>query len=286
MNSLSRAIAAFPDYALLDSGNGERLERVGEVVMIRPDPQALWAPSLPQEAWDAAALVYARDGREGDWEHRRPTPSAWEIAADQVRFIVHPTSFKHLGVFPEQQVNWQWIEKIITADMSVLNLFGYTGGATMAALTTGASVTHVDASKPVVTWAHENADLSGFADHPVRWIEDDARKFVAREVRRGNHYHAIFLDPPAFGRGPKGEVWKFAEDLPPLLADCAQLLTPEHGILLVNAYSLGFPALVIENLIRAAFPFPMNLESVELTLQETSPRGFLLPCGIAVRATW
>lgn len=170
--------------------------------------------------------------------------------------------------------------------MKVLNLFGYTGGATLAAASANAEVTHVDASKPVVTWARENLELSGMGDRKVRWIEDDAQKFVAREIRRGNVYDAILMDPPAFGRGPAGELWQFEEHLPRLLADCAQILNKETGLLLVNAYSLGYPALAIENLVRTAVPFAKELSSVELTLKESTPRAFELPTGIAVRATW
>jgi 23S rRNA (cytosine1962-C5)-methyltransferase len=253
--------------------------------MIRPDPQALWERARP-ELWERAQLTYARQGREGEWKVRQRVPEEWELSWQSMKFWLRPTSFKHTGLFPEQASNWEWLQRTVGPEDRVLNLFGYTGGATVAAASTGATVTHVDASKPVVTWTRENLELSGLGEAKVRLIVDDAVKFVAREARRGNKYSAVFMDPPAFGRGPTGEVWKFEEGLPLLLRDVAQILTPERGTLLVNAYSLGYSALVIENTVRSYLPWPIEVETVQLCLQESTDRGFLLPAGIAVRATW
>lgn len=253
--------------------------------MVRPEPQALWKKAS-DEKWAKAHLVYARQGREGEWTTLKGVPESWTISWENLKFHIRPTSFKHTGLFPEQAANWAWIRRTVKPGMSVLNLFGYTGGATLAASSAGADVTHVDASKPVVTWGRENAELSGLSENKIRWIVDDAQKFVAREIRRGNKYDAIIMDPPAFGRGPTGEVWQFEKDLPALLDDCAKLLKPEGGMLLVNAYSLGYPALSIENMIRTALPFEAKIDAVELTLKETSQRGFELPTGVAIRCTW
>lgn len=284
---LLREIAPWKHYALLDSGDGEKSERFGDVVMVRPDPQAIWQKADARNAcWTDAHLSYARQGREGEWTYRKPVPDSWTMLWEDLVFRIRPTSFKHTGLFPEQSSNWQYIRKHIKPGMRVLNLFGYTGGASVAAASADADVTHVDASKPVVTWTRENAELSGFAQKPIRYIVDDAQKFLAREVRRESVYDAIFMDPPAFGRGPEGEIWKFEEHLPKLLAQCVQVLNKEHGMLLVNAYSLGYPALAIENMIKSVIPWKVEMMSVELTLKEENERGFLLPTGVVVRVSW
>ncbi len=282
---LLRSSAVWQDFELLDSGNFEKCERFGDVVMIRPEPQALWR-GFDENIWKSANLAYKRQGREGEWTVKKPVPESWNIKWENLTFRIRPTSFKHTGLFPEQSSNWQWLRENVASSMNVLNLFGYTGGATLAAASTGAKVTHCDASKPVVTWGKENAELSGLADRPIRWIVDDVQAFVAREIRRGNFYDVIIMDPPAFGRGPDGEIWQFETHLPALLAECAKLLNPGTGKLLVNAYSLGFPALSIENLIRTNIPLVKTIEAVELTLKESSTRGFELPTGIALRCTW
>ncbi len=282
---LIRSNAVWQDFELLDSGNFEKCERFGDVVMIRPEPQALWR-GFDESIWATANLAYKRQGREGEWTVKKPVPESWNIKWENLTFRIRPTSFKHTGLFPEQSSNWQWLRENVTSSMNVLNLFGYTGGSTLAAASTGAKVTHCDASKPVVTWGKENAELSGLADRPIRWIVDDVQAFVAREIRRGNFYDVIIMDPPAFGRGPDGEVWQFETHLPALLAECAKLLNPGTGKLLVNAYSLGFPALSIENLIRTNVPVVKTIEAVELTLKESSTRGFELPTGIALRCSW
>lgn len=283
---LRRESAAWSDVELLDSGSFEKYERYGEVTMVRPEPQALWAKAIEDPSWKNASLVYRREGREGEWEKLRPVPAEWTVRWEDLSFRLRPTSFKHIGLFPEQASNWQFLRSAIKGEMKLLNLFGYTGGATLAAASKGASVVHVDGSKPAVTWARENAELSGLSERDIRYIVDDVQKFVAREIRRGNTYDAIIMDPPAFGRGPDGELWKFDDHLPQLLLDCAKLLSKERGMLLINAYSLGYPALAIENLVRTNIPFVQELEAIELTLKESSDRGFELPTGIAIRGRW
>jgi 23S rRNA (cytosine1962-C5)-methyltransferase len=282
---LKREPAVWSDYQLLDSGDFEKLERFGAVTVIRPEPLALWTRSNP-DLWTKAQATYSRVGEEGDWELRSPLPSDWQITWEDLRFKLRTTSFKHTGIFPEQAANWRWIRETVKPGMKVLNLFGYTGGATIAAASAGAEVVHLDSSKPAVTWAKENAELSGLAEKPIRFIVDDVQKFVAREIRRDHKYDAIFLDPPAFGRGPDGEVWRFEENLPGLLEQLTEILNQEHGYLLLNAYSLGFPALSIEQMVRTNIPFVKHIEAVELTLEEATPRAFKLPTGIAVRASW
>lgn len=282
---LERETAAWQDYELLETGGLEKLERFGDIVMVRPEPQALWR-KVREHNFASAHLIYSRQGREGDWAVKKPVPDAWTVSWEDLKFRIRPTTFKHTGLFPEQASNWAYIRSKVTSDMNVMNLFGYTGGATVAAASVGADITHVDASKPVVTWTRENLDLSGFGEKPVRLIVDDAQSFVAREVRREKKYDAIFMDPPAFGRGPEGELWKFETHLPSLIEDCVKLLKPERGILIVNAYSLGFPALAVENTVRAALPWSAEISSVELTLKESTERGFALPTGVVIRAEW
>lgn len=283
--SLVRESAQWKDYELLDSGEFEKLERFGNVVLVRPEPQALWKKENP-DLWKQAHATYSRSGEAGEWQMLKKIPGDWQIEWENLRFHLELTSFKHTGLFPEQASNWAWIRANVKEGMQVLNLFGYTGGATLAAASREASATHVDASKPVVTWAHENADRSNLGETAIRWIVDDAMKFVAREMRRGKQYDAIFMDPPAFGRGPDGELWKFEEHLPKLLSMCAEILNKQSGILLVNAYSLGFPALAVENLVRTQIGFAKKIDAVELTLEESGTRKFLLPTGVAIRATW
>lgn len=283
--SLLREHAVWKDYELLDSGDFEKLERFGDIYMVRPEPQALWKKADPS-VWSKAHLVYSRKGREGEWQSRQNVPESWQVAWENLKFHIRPTSFKHTGLFPEQASNWKYLRDHLKPGTKVLNLFGYTGGASIAAASVDADVTHCDASKPVVTWGRENLELSGLADKKCRWIVDDAQKFVAREVRRNNMYDAILMDPPAFGRGPDGEVWQFENHLPALLDECVKILNPDHGLLLVNAYSLGFPGLAVENMVKTAVPFAKQFETVELTLKESSLRGFELPTGVVVRATW
>lgn len=282
---LEREAAQWDDVALLDSGDGEKCERYGDVIMVRPEPQAMWRKG-DASVWKTAWATYTRTGREGDWDVIRPLPPSWTVRWEDLAFHIRTTSFKHTGLFPEQASNWKYIRSIVRPGMKALNLFGYTGGATLAFASAGVDVVHLDGSKPSVTWARENAELAGLQDRPIRYIVDDVMKFVQREARRGNVYDVIAMDPPAFGRGPNGEVWKLEEHLPLLLEECAKILNKESGHLIVNAYSLGFPALAIENMVRSTVPFVQAVQAVELTLKESSPRGFELPTGIVIRAKW
>ncbi len=277
---LTPAIGTWSSYELIDSGNREKLERFDNAVVIRPEPLALWAPADAKN-WSRAQARYAQKGEEGGWEVKQSLPKSWKLNWQSLSFNLYTTSFKHLGVFPEQAANWQWILDTVKKDQKVLNLFGYTGGATLAAAAAGAAVVHVDASKPSVARARQNAELSGLKDAPIRWIEDDAMKFVAREIRRENVYDAIFLDPPAFGRGPKGEIWKFEEHTFELLKMIRSILAP-NGKLILNAYSLGYPAVSVEQMVKCVFP-SAKTECVELVLKESTERGFHLPAGIAIR---
>jgi 23S rRNA (cytosine1962-C5)-methyltransferase len=229
------------DYALLDSGGGRKLERYGPYTVVRPEPQCLWTPRLPADAWDKADAVFDPEGEEdaGRWRFRGRPVEAWPLAWQGVRFHGRFTAFRHLAFFPEQAANWTWLDGQVRArpGMRVLNLFGYTGVASLAMAAAGAAVTHVDASKKAVAWARENAELSGLADRPIRWITEDARKYVQREARRGSRYEGIILDPPKYGRGPGGEVWRLFEDLPELAALCAELLSEDARFLVLNAYA-------------------------------------------------
>lgn len=230
-------------YALIDSGNGSKLERFGDFVLERPDPQVLWKKRCNEKIWGNAASIYVRTGDKGQWQHKKEIPEAWTIPFGGLSFVIKPTSFKHTGLFPEQLPNWEWAQtKIREAGrpISVLNLFGYTGGATLAAAQAGAEVCHVDASKTAVSWAKENAVASGLSDAPIRWIVDDVRAFVEREVRREKKYDAIIMDPPAFGRGTKNEVWKIEEDLVELLALCRSLLSEKPLFTILNGYAAGY----------------------------------------------
>jgi len=230
------------DYALLDSGHGRKLERYGRYTVVRPEPQCLWAPRLPAETWDQADAVFDPSDEEdaGRWRFRDKLVEAWPLGWGDVKFHGRFTAFRHLAFFPEQAANWTWLDARVRAhgaQPKVLNLFGYTGVASLAMAAAGAAVTHVDASKKAVAWARENAELSGLADRPIRWITEDARKYVQREVRRGSKYDGVILDPPKYGRGPDGEVWRLFEHLPELADLCAQLLSDDASFLVLNAYA-------------------------------------------------
>ena len=247
----------WPDYALLDSGDGRKLERYGRHTVVRPEPQCFWKPRDPA-AFDRANAVFDPQQEEEDagrWRFDVHGPiDAFPLAWRDVRFTGRFTPFRHLAFFPEQAANWDWLDARIRALQRprILNLFGYTGVASLAAAAAGAEVTHVDASKKSVAWARENAELSGMADKPIRWIVEDARKYVAREVRRGAKYHGIILDPPKYGRGPTGEVWRLFEDMPGLLADCAALLADDADFLLLNAYAARISGLSLAHQMREA----------------------------------
>jgi 23S rRNA (cytosine1962-C5)-methyltransferase len=240
------------DYELLDSGNGLKLERYGPYTFIRPEPQAVWRPALREKVWKEAHAVFRPTGEEsgGRWEFHKPVATSWLMQYKDLRFRVQATAARHLGVFPEQAVHWDWMAAQIrhrlgtsSAPLQVLNLFGYTGLASLACAAAGGRVTHVDASKKAVTWARENASLSGMEDQPIRWIVDDALKFVRREARRGVQYDGLILDPPKFGRGPKGEVWEFFELFPTLLEECRQALSPRPLFVVITAYAIRASAL-------------------------------------------
>lgn len=247
----------WPDHALLDSGGGRKLERFGRYRIVRPEAQCLWSPALEPSAWESADAVFegADDEETGRWRFREPIAETWPMRWGEARFLGRFTAFRHLGVFPEQAPNWSWLDNRLRGaqpGFRLLNLFGYTGVATLVAAAAGAIVTHVDASKKAVAWARENATFSDLAEAPIRWICEDARKWVAREVRRGARYDGIILDPPKYGRGPSGEVWRLHEDLPDLILGCATLLGAGADFLLFNAYSERLSGLAMGSLLAAA----------------------------------
>ncbi|MBD1364983.1 class I SAM-dependent methyltransferase [Mucilaginibacter sp. ZT4R22] len=275
------------DYELIDCGDFEKLERFGNIVLIRPEPQAVWGKTLSADQWQKIHHIKfkGRSATAGDWVKKDPkTPDRWHIEYKNndvaIKFRLGLTSFKHLGIFPEQAVNWDFIsdniKKFKTPAPKVLNLFAYTGGASLIAKAAGADTTHVDSIKQVVTWANENQELSGLKD--IRWMVEDALKFVKREVKRGKTYNGIILDPPAYGNGPNGEKWKLEDSINEMMTDVIQLLDPEEHFLILNTYSLGFSSVIIENLIKKAFPKVENLEIGELYLQATA--GTKLPLGV------
>lgn len=278
---LIREIASWRDYELLDSGHLKKYERFGSVRVVRPEPLALWFPK-DETAWDPDA-IYVQNGREGRWNITRDLPRPWTLSWNDLTFGLRLASFKHVGLFPEQAVNWEYVRRELPHSASLLNLFGYTGGASVAMAQRGVQVVHVDASKPAIHAGRENQKLSGLETASIRWIVDDAMKFVKREVRRKHNYDAILMDPPIFGRGPEGELWQFETDLVPLLQVCKNILA-QNGLLVVNAYALGFPAVAIEEAVRCVFPKATSVESVELLLRESGHREFFLPAGVTVRA--
>jgi len=238
------------EYELLDSGAGMKLERYGKYVLARPEPEAIWQPALSAQRWESsdASFKPAPEENGGHWDVRRPLPASWQMRYKDLRFLVQTTNSRHVGVFPEQAAQWDWIEAQISAagrPLQVMNLFGYTGIATLAAARAGAAVTHVDASKKVVDWARQNQQLSGLEQRPIRWIVDDALKFVRREGRRGATYDGIILDPPKFGRGPKGEVWEFYKLLPNLLQSCREILSQTPQFVVLTAYAVKASSLTI-----------------------------------------
>jgi 23S rRNA (cytosine1962-C5)-methyltransferase len=245
------------DYALLDSGNGKKLERYGRLSVVRPEPQCWWTPRMEARTWDQADAVFDPTDEDdtGRWRLSGPTPDTWPLSWSDVRFTARLTPFRHLAFFPEQGANWAFIDKRVRGRATpprILNLFGYTGVASLVAAAAGAAVTHVDASKKSVGWARENAVLSKLDDRPIRWIVEDARKYVQREVKRGSQYDGIILDPPKYGRGPTGEIWRLFEDLPELLRDCAALLSPDADFLLLNAYAARISGLSLAHLMGQA----------------------------------
>lgn len=275
------------DYEVLDCSEGEKLERWGNYILIRPDPQIIWNTPRTHRGWSHPNGHYHRSSKGGgEWEFF-DLPDQWTIRYDRLSFHLKPFSFKHTGLFPEQAANWDWFSRLIREagrPIKVLNLFAYTGGATLAAACAGAQVTHVDASKGMVGWAKENARLSGLEDAPIRWLVDDCLKFVEREIRRGNHYDAIIMDPPSYGRGPKGEIWKIEDAIHPLVRSCARLLPEEPLFFLINSYTTGLAPAVLSYLLHLEIKsrFGGVLESGEVGLP-VGNTGLVLPCGASGR---
>lgn len=274
------------DYRIFDAGDGNKLESWGKVVLLRPDPQAVW----PMEREMPCDAVYHRSNTGGgSWEFNRDLPDSWNIRYRDLTFVVRPTGFKHTGLFPEQAVNWDWMRSLIGPraksgkTVRVLNLFGYTGGATCACLAAGAEVVHVDAAKGMIAWAKDNVAACSLGDRPVRFFVDDCVKLVKRELRRGNRYDGILMDPPSYGRGPSGEMWKIEEQLYPLVKDCAGLMSNDPLFFLINSYTTGLSASVLKNVLETALPGG-HAESDEVGLP--IERGNLvLPCGASGRWT-
>lgn len=275
------------EYEIIDCSKGEKLERWGDYILLRPDPQVLWDLPRKNPAWKKLNGHYHRSNKGGgEWEFF-DLPKQWSINYKDLTFHLKPFTFKHTGLFPEQAVNWDWFsEKIRNAnrEIKVLNLFAYTGGATLAAAKAGAKVTHVDASKGMVTWGKENAVASGLEDAPIRWLVDDCVKFVEREIRRGNHYDGIIMDPPSYGRGPKGEIWKLEEKIHPFIALASQLLSDNPLFFLVNSYTTGLAPAVLTYMISTEVgqKFGGHVESQEIGLP-VKETGLILPCGASGR---
>ncbi len=277
------------DYEILDMANGEKLERWGNVTLVRPDPQIIWKQKSFPNKWKEVNAVYNRSKTGGgSWNYKKQMPKAWQIKYKNLTFNIKPMGFKHTGLFPEQAVNWDWMinkienEKKHKKEIKVLNLFAYTGGATVACLSAGASVCHVDSSKGMVTWAKENVISSKLADRKVRYIIDDVVKFVQREIRRGNKYDAIIMDPPSYGRGAKGEVWQFENNIYDLVELCTQVLSDDPLFFLINSYTTGISAKVLENMLRLEIKKKGTLSSGEIGLPMKNSE-IVLPCGIYAR---
>lgn len=276
------------EYELLDTTDGERLERWGKYILVRPDPQIIWKNAGKSPEWKSADGVYRRSKEGGGkWIVNR-LPEQWNIRYGKLCFVLRPMGFKHTGLFPEQAANWDWFSELIRnsgrKNIKVLNLFAYTGGATVASAAAGAAVVHVDAAKGMVAQAKENAALSGLSDAPIRYIVDDCKKFVEREIRRGNKYDAVIMDPPSYGRGPSGEVWKIEDSVDELVGLAAQLLSDDPLFFLINSYTTGLSPLAMQYILglKVASKFGGRLESGELGLRVSSSGG-ILPCGASAR---
>jgi len=274
------------DYQVIDCSEGEKLERWGDYILLRPDPQVIWNTPKMAPEWGQLNGHYHRSQKGGgEWEFFS-LPKQWQISYENLTFNLKPFSFKHTGLFPEQATNWDWLSKKIqeaNRPIKALNLFAYTGGATLTAATAGASVTHVDASKGMVAWAKENAISSGLRDSPIRWLVDDCVKFVEREIRRGNTYDAIIMDPPSYGRGPKGEIWKMEDHIHPFIKLCTKLLSEEPLFFLINSYTTGLaPAVLSYMLATELKSWKGTVESGEIGLPVESS-GLILPCGASGR---
>ncbi len=276
--------ANWKEYELIDTSSGERLERWGDKILIRPDPQIIWNTNKTNPLWKKAHARYHRSSSGGGkWEVYKSLPQVWKVAYGDIVFGVKPMGFKHTGIFPEQAANWDFVRQKIKNSgrkLNVLNLFAYTGGATLACMQAGAKVCHVDASKGMVQWAKENSHLSGIADRPVRWIVDDCIKFVQREIRRGNRYDGIIMDPPSYGRGPNGEVWKLEEQLFPLVELCASVMSDNPEFFILNSYTTGLSPAVMQYLLGVILQkkFGGSVSADEIGLKVTQT-GLILPCG-------
>ena len=282
------------DYEVIDCSKGEKLERWGDYLLVRPDPQVIWDTPKKETGWHKMNGHYHRSSKGGgEWEFFQ-LPKEWTIQYSlpinkKLTFHLKPFSFKHTGLFPEQAANWNWFSQLIADAVSkgrqvkVLNLFAYTGGATLATAAAGASVTHVDASKGMVTWAKENAISSGLKDAPIRWLVDDCVKFVEREIRRGNHYDAIIMDPPSYGRGPKGEIWKIEESVYPLIQLCSQILTDNPLFFLINSYTTGLQPAVLSYMISTVLGTANGTVTASEIGLPVSSNGLVLPCGASGR---
>ena len=279
-------LAPQKEYALLDSGDGKKLERYGSCVLSRPDPQALWKPHLPMNEWNKADAVFVRKGKVVEWKKKKTLPETWNIDFGGMTFEIRPTTFKHTGLFPEQLSNWTWMsEKIHNAKrpIKVLNLFGYTGGASLACAKAGAEVCHVDGSKMAIAWARKNQDLSGLSEKPIRWILDDVIAFLKREVKRGNTYDGIVMDPPAFGHGAKDEVWKIEDDFATLIQLSFAVLSDKPLFFIINGYASGYSPIAYQNnLLPLVQKSGGAIETGELAIAESGTER-ALPCGIFAR---
>lgn len=291
------------DYELLDCGEGEKLERFGKYILRRPDPQALWQKRLDDAEWKKADARFTRDDDNGNgdnksgWIFRKDLDDKWKIDFANLKFIIKPTAFKHVGIFPEQSQNWIWLDEQVknalsqeankTDGVDVLNLFGYTGGASLICAKAGAKVVHIDGSKSAITWGKENAEISDLAQKPIRWILDDARTFVTREIKRERKYDGIIMDPPAFGHGPENELWKIEEHFVNLVSDCFKIMKEKPSFFLINGYSAGYSAIAYENiLLQLVEKFGGMVEIGELAIEEVKIEGKyrrLLPAGIFAR---
>jgi len=280
---------SWKDYRLIDSADGEKLEYWGDYLLRRPDPQAIWTLKSEKNLWNKTDATYHRSkSGGGHWEFfNKKLPERWTVEYKNLTFNIKPMGFKHTGLFPEQAVNWDWFSELIKKSgrkIKVLNLFAYTGGASVAALAAGADVVHVDASKGMVSWAKENVQSSGLGDRSIRYIVDDVKKFVKREIRRGNKYDGIIMDPPSYGRGPGGEVWKIEDELYPLICDCMEILSDSPLFFLINSYTTGLSACILENVLQLtlARKFGGNVSADEIGLPMEASK-MPLPCGISGR---
>ena len=276
------------DFSLLDTGLGFRLEQWGKIRLARPDPQIIWEPSLPASEWEKADARFEGQSDQHPWKTKNKIPTAWTVSFGAAKLRARLTPFKHTGIFAEQAANWNWMAKQAgqaKKPLSILNLFGYTGAATVILAKSGHFVTHLDASRPAITWAKENQKLNGLPEKSIRWILDDAAKFAAREIKRGKQYDGILMDPPAFGHSPTGKTWKFNKDLPPLLANCVKLLTPKAKFLLINGYATNSSAIALNNVLEDSMRLRPELRGTigfgELCLKQKNQR--LISTGIFSR---